>query len=254
MINLFKKNQPLELSVNEIWESVLGKPAKNGGREIKLKTAEGKVRLIPSYVIETSKEYLYRTEDTEKVLRYIENSFYIYRECVNRGFFAPHYEASDVYEWPKLVEFSWSDIETIISGGEFLHGKIPSEKKGVIIERPGKNKTEIISINPETGNAKKYFRSNISEDLDKTLKYNIKDLSKVGVIFSQEWQMASLKNYANPIYYFLENFLNEDFEDNKGGIIAPKEVLVSEKLKKANENLENWLNYLESACITYKDL
>jgi len=244
----------MELSVFEINDKLYGEPNERGERSLKYKQKDLPFRYLPREIVQISRDFLNKTGDIEKVLRYIENSFYIYRECVNRGFFAPHYEASDVYEWPKLVEFSWSDIETIISGGEFLHGKIPSEKKGVIIERPGKNKTEIISINPETGNAKKYFRSNISEDLDKTLKYNIKDLSKVGVIFSQEWQMASLKNYANPIYYFLENFLNEDFEDNKGGIIAPKEVLVSEKLKKANENLENWLNYLESACITYKDL
>jgi hypothetical protein len=165
-------------------------------------------RYLPREIVQTAKTHLGKTDDADKVLRYILNSFYVYRECVNRDFFAPHYEVDNEYEWPKPVEFSWSDIETVISGGEFLHGKIPREEKGIIIETQLRDKTEVRIINPETGKIKRYFRENISRDVDKTLKYNIESLSKIRILFSEFWQIASLKHYANPFYYLLDNFLN----------------------------------------------
>ncbi len=217
----------MELSVSEINDMIIGK--NTGGSALPL-------RYLPKEIIQTSKNHLNKTDDVEKVLRYIVNSFYIYRECVNKGrtLFAPHYEIYDACEWPKPVEFSWSDIKTIIYGGEFLYGKIPREEKGIIIETPLGDKTEIKTINTETGEVNKYFRNNISEDVDKTLKYNIESLSKIGVIFSDWWQNASLEYYVIPVCYLLDDFL---------------------KRKKSKENVRNCLiNGLDSLETKFIDL
>lgn len=188
----------MEFSVSEIIDRVIGKDT--GSRALPF-------RYLPKEIVKTSKNHLEKTDDVEKVLRYVINSFYIYRECVNRSMFAPHYDVDNEYEWLKPVEFSWSDIETVILGGETLYGKIPREKKEIIIETPMGDKTEIKTINPETGKVNKYFRETVSEDVDKTLKFNIESLSKVGAIFSDWWQIAALKEYANPVYFLLDDFL-----------------------------------------------
>lgn len=211
----------MELSVFEINDMLVGQNTDSRALPF---------RYLPKEIVQTSKNHLNKTDDIEKVLRYILNSFYVYRACVNRGFFAPHYEIGDEYEWPKPVGFSWKDIETVIHGGEFLHGKIPREEKGVIIETPFRDKTEIKIINPETGETKKYFRDNISEDVDKTLKYNIENPGKIGFIFLDWWQNASLKYYVNPIYSLLDNFLkkNKSKENTRNCLINGLDSLETE--------------------------
>ncbi|MDP3027483.1 MAG: hypothetical protein Q8N63_07270 [Nanoarchaeota archaeon] len=218
----------MELSVSEIIDKVIGKDT--GSRALPF-------RYLPKEIVQTSKNHLEKTDDVEKVLRYVINSFYIYRECVNRSMFAPHYDVDNEYEWLKPVEFSWSDIETVILGGESLYGKIPRENKGIIIETPMGDKTEIKTINPETGKINKYFRETISEDVDKTLKFNIESLSKVGAVFSDWWQIAALKGYANPVYFLLDDFLKKNRSKDEVRI-----------------HLTNQLNGLETSCINFNEI
>lgn len=192
----------MELSVKEINRKVIGNDS--------LKSRNLPFRYIPKEIVSTAKEHLNKTGDVEKVLRYIENSFYIYRECVNRNMFAPHYDVDDAYEWPKPVKFSWSSIDSVILGGEYVYRRIPSIDNKIRIETPVTGGIEVKEIDTKTGFVKDSIRDIIpgKDDLNKTLKYNIESLNKIGVIFSDWWQNASLKDYANPIYFLLTDLLN----------------------------------------------
>ena len=168
----------------------------------------GSFRLVPECIVFASQNFLEKG-DLEKSLRYLENAFYVYRETVNKGFFAPHIRAGEAYEWPQPSDFSWEDADKVISLGEYLHGPIPSHQKEVIIKSQEKGMLKTVHLDIETGNKKEILREIITEkdNPEKTIKYHVCDLRNLGFLFQQEWQNQSLNTYANPIYYALEEML-----------------------------------------------
>lgn len=190
-------------------------------------------RYFPIEILKIAKTALEKTTDIEKVLRYILNSFYIYRESVCVEFLAPHYEVEGAFEWPKPSKFSWDNIEAVILGGEYIHGEL-FEKDEIEIESRVRDKVKGVLINPKTNRAEEYLRDFISgkDNLNETLKYRIENMSKVGFLFQMDWQNESLRNYANPMYFLLEGFLEGKIEKGK-----------------ARSMLGNALIYLESAFV-----
>lgn len=188
----------LELSVSELNERAKG----SSNKRLPFK-------YIPAEIVQTVKEHLRKTGNVEKILRYILNAFYIYRESVCMEFLAPHYEVGEAFEWPSPARFSWSNIEAVILGGEYVYGKIPKEEQSVVIETKRESVIESKLIDLETNTITTYIRDIIlgKDNLNETLKYKIENMSKVGFIFQQDWQLNSLKTYANPIYFLLKDFL-----------------------------------------------
>lgn len=172
--------------------------------------------------------------DIEKVLRYIENAFYIYRASVCTSFFAPHYVQKDVYEWPNPVKFSWTDINTVILIGESVYGIIPIKKTAIVVGKKVQTRIEEILVIPEEDKLtrKTYHRKfqQGKDDFDQRMKYKIYEFSKLGFLFSDHWQNASPEFYANPLYFLLCEVLNQTIS-----------------LGKAKEYVENLLDLLEVA-------
>ncbi|MBU3913857.1 MAG: hypothetical protein KKE50_07240 [Nanoarchaeota archaeon] len=221
----------LELSVKEMGNLARGKPDKDGGRTPVCESVDASFRNIPMPVISTARRLL-SDNNPERALRYIENAFYIYRESVCMGWFAPHYKAEDnVFEWPTPSKFSWASIDAVILGGEHVHGPIPNLVTLVTISRREGDKVEERRVNPETGEETTSIRELIPgrDNLQETLKYKIGDIHNIGFLNSQDWQNYSLQNYANPTYWHLVHLLD--------GSLSPEQ---------AKKHLEKGLEILSS--------
>lgn len=99
-----------EFSVEQLIELALGAEHKEGGRPIKMVKEMGSLRLVPKALTKTSQEYYKETGDVGAVIRYIQSGFFFYRQCVNKGFLAPHILVKGAYEWPEPTLFSWDNI------------------------------------------------------------------------------------------------------------------------------------------------
>jgi hypothetical protein len=205
---LFRKKEPkvkgpFELSVDELCEKALAPPGSEGGRKVLLAVDQDKFRFIPKCMHETAKRYLDETGDVEKVLRYIVNGFYIYRATVCSNWQAVFYKVEDAYEWPAPAKFSWSSIDAVILGGEYVHGPIPDDGKArITVEENGKIKETTIELKEEGAVKQTTIRDIIpgKDNLKSTLKYKIDDLSKVGFEQMQNWQTKCLRNFVHTMY------------------------------------------------------
>jgi len=186
----------------------------------RLVVEQGRFRFVPEEVVGVAREVLASSQYIEKALRYIENAFYIYRATINEGFFAPHIRCGDAYEWPKPSKFSWGSIDAVILGGAYIHGPIPSESQSVEMVTKTEENVETTEINVLSSG---HFEKTAStrdlipgkDDLPKIFKYHICDLRSVGFLASQEWQTASLKTYANPVYHILEDLLKGNLSSDE---------------------------------------
>ncbi|MBR9691744.1 hypothetical protein GOV06_03070 [Candidatus Woesearchaeota archaeon] len=220
-LSLFRKPKPLELSVEELWEMALDKPSgQDGGRKVLLVVENQEFRFVPCAVSETAQTYLDETGDVEKVLRYVANAFYIYRDTACHGFLAPHYKVDGAYEWPKPVKFSWESIDAVIIGGEYVNGPIPEDGKARVMKEVGDKieETEIKFNNLKNAEGEVFEQIITREEsvrdiipgkdqLQKELKYKIDNLKDVGFIGMQDWQTRSLRVYANPFYHMICDLL-----------------------------------------------
>ncbi len=205
--------QHIDASVRELWGRALSNPVKGEGT-ILLKMEESLFRYVPLSIVETAKNMLSETGDSERVARYIENAFYIYRATVCAGWVAVLYKTDDAYEWPSPSKFSWSSIDAVLFGGEHIHGKIPEDDSKVVISIPTSDcrveKTEI-----EFGARGEVLRNSTTvediipsknvEVLHKTFKYRVPNIELVGFIGHQHWQTASLRAFANPLYAIISD-------------------------------------------------
>jgi len=193
----------LELTVSEIEEKT------RGVERIPLEY----FRYIPQEVADTAQRLL-DSNNLEKSLRYIENAFYIYRESVCCSFFAPHYLINGAHEWPPPAKFQWSNFEAVILGGEYIHGPIPETNSKVRITSESDKKIEETII--EKGEVSKIVREAIpgKDNFKEIFKYRIEDLTKIGFLWSMDWQNDALKAYANPIYWILNDFLSGALGEN----------------------------------------
>lgn len=208
--------KPLILSVEDMWERAFGKK-KNSGQPLNLVVNNSDFRYIPACIVQTAADFLRETDDVEKVLRYIENGFYIFRESVCHGTSAPHYKVEGAYEWPTPAHFEWTDIDSVIASGEYIHGPIP-ENRGVVVSSDlGENLEEITEINfGDKGNSQK-TKAIIREkpQWEKKITYKIDYLENVGFVFMQSWQQLSLRAYANPVYHMLKDLLKGKLPKNE---------------------------------------
>lgn len=238
LLRKFRKQEikgPFELSVEELYEKSLA-PKDSEGRKVLLSVKQDEFRLIPKCMLETAKKHLEQTNDIEKVLRYIVNGFYIYRETACHNWQAPFYKVEDAYEWPAPVKFSWTSIDAVILGGESVQGPIPTDGKvRITVEENGKIKETTIDIKEDGAVKQTTIRDLIpgKEDLKSKLKYRIDDLSLVGLVNMQAWQTVSLKSFANPMYHMIVAFKKE----------LPEET--------AREYLDQHLENLSQTCLAY---
>lgn len=215
MFNLFKpfrrriETRNLDLTVAELEEISLGRANREGARPLELTVSEDRFRYVPKTLVETSKRHLQETSDIEKILRYIKNAFYIYRETANECFVAPHYLNEDAFEWPKPSKFDWSDIDIVITVGEVFNGNIPKKDSKVRVETIEGNQlisTEIDPFVKERTTKIKEIIPGINTP-QRIFRYHIPELKYVGFLGSFEWQNESLSFYANPVYWLLNDFL-----------------------------------------------
>lgn len=143
-------------------------------------------------------------------MKYILNAFYIYRETVNRGFFAPHVFVDGAYEWSSNVHFSWSDIAAVISFGEPAYNTNDSNIIKIEAIHDGKMHSKTIRRGITGIVEDTVVRDIISsrDEIHKLFKYSIDSLSDVSVLFSDMWQNASLETYVNPITRAIHAFKN----------------------------------------------
>ena len=125
-------------------------------------------RYLPKSILQKSMSDYLIYENAPKVLEYILNAFYVYRDAVNMTMFAPFVLKDGAYEWLDSASFDWRDIDTVKITGQSIHNRKSHEKHPFL--------------------------------------YKVEDASKIGVLFSQDWQIASLRKYANPIYYILQDW------------------------------------------------
>ena len=150
--------------------------------------------------------------------RYIKNAFYVFRRTVNRYLLAPHYAVDGAYEWPVPSKFSWGDLKIVNAVGEFLEGEIPRKNDNVKVEvREGEwvNQKE---VDPLTGFMKESSREFVSgkDDFEEVFKYRIEDISRVGYVFSNDWQNSSLRKYVCPLSRFITNHSRGEISEQKG--------------------------------------
>jgi len=168
-------------------------------------------RYLPKCVLETSKNNFIVNGDSMRILDYILNSFYIYRETVNKGFFAPHVLVDSAYEWPQNNYFEWSDIDEVLLLGKKLSN--PNNSNSIIrIETLENNKLYSRNIiKGVDGIVSKVVSRDIDPYLDKMnalFKYKINNLSEINLLFSDDWQNYSLKKYVAPVKLTLQRFEN----------------------------------------------
>jgi len=182
LTNLFQR-KPLDISAQEIEEMALKSANSRGFRRLELIVNHRPIRALPQDLINISRDQLDLNRDPEKVLRYILNAFYIYRQTVATSAIAPVYEISKVYEWPQPTGFSWKNLDIIIATGEVIHGEIP-ERQSVKVER----------------------KSSPGDDFPKSFKFHIEDARKIGFVNQYNWQNQSLHDFVNPLYDVLLKF------------------------------------------------
>lgn len=202
----------LELTAKELSDLGWGPLRRSEGnmsQQSTLISQEAQLRLVPLAVIDTSKS-LVQEGDFSRTLRYLENAFYIYRESVCDGWHAPHYQAQDgVYEWPIPTKFRWSNINAVIFGGETIHGPIPEDSSVVKISKKVGDKLEVRRINLDNGEDTTELKDSAQglDNFHETLRYTIQDPYRIGFLAQQDWQNYCLRNFANPAYWALANFL-----------------------------------------------
>jgi len=216
-----KKHQPFELSVEEICKKAMKEFFRKHKDSLKIVVKPEPIRPVPKTVVLAAQCYLEKTGDVEKVLRYIENAFYVYRATVLYNIVAPHYKVDGVYEWPTPVKISWNSIDDVITLGEYVHEPLPKNVR-IIARRIYRNRIEekqkkiISSVNPD-GSVSQTEKENVvvkdkvsgKDDLDTKFKYKIYNLEEVGFIFQTYWQSVSLKNYVNPIHWLVKDLVEE---------------------------------------------
>ena len=126
-------------------------------------------RYLPKSILQKSMSDYLIYENAPKVLEYILNAFYIYRDAVNRNMFAPFVLKDGAYEWLDNASFNWTDMKTVVAVGQSIHNRAPQR------EHPSEH----------------------------PIRYKFDNSSKLGILFSEDWRVASLRKYANPITYTL---------------------------------------------------
>jgi len=156
----------MNLSIDEILDSTQGNKS--------WCPPNAQFRYLPKSILHASKIDFIINGDPSRVLEYICNAFYIYRETVNTKMFAPHVLMDDAYEWPSSIYFEWSNVDDVTSLGSKIH-QHSNSRNDIRVESPTNN------------------------EMHKSFKYDIKDINKVSVLFSDMWQNASLQKYVAPL-------------------------------------------------------
>ena len=148
-------------------------------------------RFVPLEVLETAEKHLY---DPLKAAEYVYDVFYIYRETVSGLAEAPHVFNNGVLEWPNPADFSWSDMEYVLTGKKVL----PPEPQNVEISvREGKYK-KTTELDVHTSQMKTTTKELTEIDrLGESMKYSIPDVQLIASTGMQAWQLTSLRWYAN---------------------------------------------------------
>lgn len=185
------------LSVKEMWERALGPADGKGGRPLELIMAVEPVRLVPLNILETAEKHLQETGKVDETLAYIQHAFYLYRGSVCHDIAAPHVERNGVFEWPDAETLSWTDVSTVIFFDAIAH----QTPKTVEVSVREENQIQITDLSTgltEVRNAR------WKDDLSTEFKYKVV-LSDVGFIYQQGWQRESLRIYANPLHWLMDD-------------------------------------------------
>lgn len=160
------------------------------------------MRYVPLEVLETAEKHM---DNPSKASKYICAAFCLFRKVAANHLFVPHVYKNQAFEWPDPVEFSWSDIDSII-GTESLVYVTPKNFKSVTKDE---NVRAITEINVQSGETTIGLEK--IPDYEKallSLKFKTPNIRSIGLVGTKPWREYSLSCYVNSTFSEIDNLEN----------------------------------------------